>query len=348
MFGVYRTFLALMVVALHLGGVPMVGVYAVFGFYSLSGYLMTLIMQTSYGYTAAGLYRYALNRFLRIYPAYWVSIIISALLIWCLGRDFTTAYHPSMYYPENVFVLVKNLSLFSLKGSFSRLTPPAWALTIEIFFYILIGLGISKSKKTTLAWFLCSVFYHFATIVLGLDWSARYYSASAASLPFATGALLFHYGPEISKYKSQLNQNFYQYLPYAIIACILVNWFLGYILSQSGGFFFYSNYVLCAAMVVVLSDMKQLPYISQETDKWLGEFSYPIYLLHYQVGLVVIVLFTAAGFNVNRPSLSLMVLSLPMIFALSWAIILILEKPIESIRTKVKSQNYGQKSVRLP
>ena len=51
MFGTYRTLLALMIVALHLGGVPVIGGYAVFGFYILSGYLMTLIMQTSYGYS---------------------------------------------------------------------------------------------------------------------------------------------------------------------------------------------------------------------------------------------------------------------------------------------------------
>lgn len=49
MFGTYRAFLALMVVALHLGGIPKIGAYAVFGFYCLSGYLMTLIMQTNYG-----------------------------------------------------------------------------------------------------------------------------------------------------------------------------------------------------------------------------------------------------------------------------------------------------------
>jgi len=54
MFGTYRIFLALMVVALHLGGIPKIGAYAVFGFYCLSGYLMTLIMQTNYGYTATG------------------------------------------------------------------------------------------------------------------------------------------------------------------------------------------------------------------------------------------------------------------------------------------------------
>ncbi len=86
MFGTYRTFLALMVVALHLGGLSMGG-YAVFGFYVLSGYLMTLIMQNNYGYSALGFYKYALNRFLRIYPIYWVSIVFSAIWFGILVSD---------------------------------------------------------------------------------------------------------------------------------------------------------------------------------------------------------------------------------------------------------------------
>jgi peptidoglycan/LPS O-acetylase OafA/YrhL len=56
-----------MVIFLHPGGILAIGGYAVFGFYILSGYLMTLIMQKNYGYSRGGVARYAVNRFLRIY-----------------------------------------------------------------------------------------------------------------------------------------------------------------------------------------------------------------------------------------------------------------------------------------
>ena len=55
MFGTYRILLAIMVVLLHYADVPMIGQYAVFAFFSLSGYLMTFIMQQNYGYTARGI-----------------------------------------------------------------------------------------------------------------------------------------------------------------------------------------------------------------------------------------------------------------------------------------------------
>ena len=53
MFGTLRTILALMVAAGHLTDQWQIGTYAVFAFYIISGYLMTLIMHESYGFTGA-------------------------------------------------------------------------------------------------------------------------------------------------------------------------------------------------------------------------------------------------------------------------------------------------------
>lgn len=336
MFGTYRTFLALMVVALHLGGLPKIGVYAVFGFYCLSGYLMTLIMLTNYGYTASGMTKYAINRFLRIYPVYWVSILMSAALIWYLGNSFTASYQPSMYLPGNFLELFKNLIIFFPFIESPRLTPPAWALTVEVFFYILIGIGVSKSKRSTLIWVGLSLLYHAGALIFQIGWNHRYFTIFAASLPFSTGALIFHYRHECSQTINRLKGRAYNYLPYFLVSAILVNWKLGHVLNQATGIFFYSNYILCALMVVVLSDRKSLPYISKKFDKWMGDFSYPIYLIHYQVGLIVVVLFAASGIELKRPDLILMAVSIPVIFVISWIITVTVEKPIELIRSNIK------------
>lgn len=340
MFGTYRTFLALMVVALHLGGIPKIGAYAVFGFYCLSGYLMTLVINSNYGYTLTGVSKYAVNRFLRIYPIYWVSTILSAVLIWRLGNEFTSGYHPAIYFPGDVSEALKNLMIFfpSFKD-FPRLTPPAWALTVEIFFYILIGIGISKNKRITLIWFFFSAIYHLGALIFHLGWYHRYFTIFAASLPFSTGALIFHFKHECIQNISMLKGRVYYYLPYILVLAILANWMIGYMLSQSAGIFFYSNYVLCAFMVAVLSDRKELSYISISLDKWMGDLSYPIYLIHYQVGIIVIIFFTALGLDLKRPSLILMFASIPVIFACAWIITIIIERPIELIRSRVKNIN---------
>ena len=82
MFGVLRTTLALMVMAFHLfAGIAPLGKYAVFGFYVISGYLMTLVMNDTYGHTWSGRYAFALNRLLRLYPQYWAAATFSIVLI---------------------------------------------------------------------------------------------------------------------------------------------------------------------------------------------------------------------------------------------------------------------------
>ena len=336
MFGAYRTFLALMVVSLHLGGIPAIGAYAVFGFYCLSGYLMTLIMQTSYGYTASGIGKYAANRFLRIYPIYWASILFSVVLIFYLGNEYTSTYHKTIYLPSDIFELLKNLLLFFPFREGPRLTPPAWALTVEIFFYIIIGLGASKTKYVTLVWFILSAVYHLFAVIFQLGWEHRYFTIFAASLPFATGALMFHYKKELTQLVGRAAGKTYSYFPFILLLLILFNWYLGYKVGSAKRLFFYSNFLLCSIMVATLQSRKELPFITRKIDKWFGDFSYPIYLIHYQVGIIVILLFAALGVEIKRPDLTLLIVSIPVIFIFSWIITVTLERPIEIVRSNVK------------
>jgi len=336
MFGTYRAFLALMVVALHLGGVPAIGAYAVFGFYILSGYLMTLIMHKNYGYTTSGLYKYAKNRVLRIYPIYWVSIAFSAILILLVGEEFSSNFNESLYIPHNFTDTIKNIFLIFPYRESPRLTPPAWALTVEIFYYILIGLGLSKNKLVVVLWVLISVIYHIVVMAMNLGWEYRYFTIPAASLPFATGALIYHYKKTLLELLHCLHIKINEKLPYIIILGILLNWLIGYIFVNSKGIFFYSNFILCGFMVVALSGRKSLPCISSKFDKWMGDFSYPIYLIHYQVGLIVVSLLSMVGLNYSAPNLTVMFFSIPFILVLSWIIIIAVEKPIELLRDKVK------------
>ena len=65
MFGAWRLLLALLVVLGHLHRPWWPASWAVFSFYVISGYLMSLILDETYGWTGAGRRRFALNRFLR-------------------------------------------------------------------------------------------------------------------------------------------------------------------------------------------------------------------------------------------------------------------------------------------
>ena len=341
MFGVYRTILALMVVAFHIGGIPSIGGYAVFGFYALSGYLMTFIMQKNYGYSTPGKYKYAINRVLRIYPMYWISAIFTLILIFSLGENVTANYHNALYLPTNIAEALKNFFLFFPFSETPRLTPPAWALTVEICFYILIGLGLSKHKKVVLSWFALSVIYHAIIIALNVGFEYQYFTIPAASLPFSAGALIFHYKDKLQRLMNTNPITSGVYFPHILGLMIMFNWYLSrqaiYLGFKLGNLFFYSSFALCALMIIVLAEKKTMPFVSKKLDNWLGDFSYPIYLIHYQVGLVVITLLGAMGYQYQRPDFSLMLITLPFLFIFSWLFIFMVEKPIELVRNRVKS-----------
>ena len=151
MFGIFRFVLALNVVLFHILAIPEVGPLAVYSFFILSGYLMTYIMQETYGYSYAGIRKYALNRFFRLYPVYWALLLVSVILVLFTDANYFALFHNKMTLPSNPTEVMANVLMIYPElrpGDYSvRLAPATWALTIELFFYLLIGIGISKTQK---------------------------------------------------------------------------------------------------------------------------------------------------------------------------------------------------------
>ena len=333
MFGTYRTVLALLVVLQHLGGIEVIGTYAVFGFYILSGYLMTAIMHQSYGYTATGVSRYALNRFLRVYPIYWVSALFTLALIYLFGSQALGDYHEAMRYPATLNEVIKNSLILFPDLSSARLTPPAWALTVELFFYVLIGVGLSRCFRAVVVWFVVSLIYHVTAALQSFPWSDTYFSVAAASLPFSTGALIFFQRERLRHWLEGRETPIVVLLATAFVANYLV---VDTFTSRPFGF--YSSYVICAMMVASLS----LVSASQRwlsVDKWLGDLSYLIYLTHFQAGFLVIWLAGSVGVALDKDNLMFFALSVPLILVISLVMSHVLQIPIDSVRSMIKHKN---------
>jgi peptidoglycan/LPS O-acetylase OafA/YrhL len=182
------------------------------------------------------------------------------------------------------------------------------------------------------------VLYHVFVNVTHAGWTQKYMAIPAAALPFATGAAIFHYRREALAILRRFTHAFDPGFPSILFALVLLNWYAGYLLNDARGIWFYSNYALNALLVLVLCERKTLPFVSPSFDRWMGDFSYPIYLIHYQVGLLVVVSFGSFGLALERPDAWLMVISLPFIFLVSWALTKAVERPIELVRGRVKGR----------
>lgn len=345
MLGALRTYLALVVVVGHLFGPAGLGSYAVFGFYAISGYLMTLVMHNAYSYSLKGQYKFVLNRFLRLYPLFWVASLISVALILLLPSEILN-YHKAMFLPDDMVGWLANITMIYPAinpNSFDpRLVPPTWALTVEITFYAMICIGLSKNFRLTQVWLAVSVVYHVYLLFSGWERGAAYYPFFAASLPFAAGAFLFHWS-----HRNPLTLNSKGLF---IAACLVFFFSLNAVLGVSDRYFlltgwvettcFYVSLMLCLVTLRILTG-KVDPKLDKfrKVDTALGDYSYPIYLLHFQGGIIASWLLTG---DVWRRSQDLegavvFIASTAVTILLSWLVVTFIDAPIQSLRTKVRN-----------
>lgn len=334
MFGTYRTLLALTVVFVHFSQIAeLSGLYAVFGFFVLSGYLMTLIMNESYGYTRKGIAAFTVNRFLRIYPIYWFALLIAVGIllliqgkIWKGGSNF--------FMPENAFQWFQNIALVLKHSSAPQIIQPAWTLTVELFFYVCIGLGLSRNRTITLVWLAGSIAYTLYLLGSGAADYSRFFTLGAASMPFALGASLYHWRDELNQRFPALNQSLL--LPIVLFAIYLANISLSHVLGVHEVIGFYLNIGLCALMLASLNLRTQMPGVSHKADSLLGDLSYPIYLIHAPLSWFLLYVCQLTDIPIRGPSLvAFFAFVLPTI-VVAWAMTVSIEKPIELLRSRIK------------
>ncbi len=346
MFGIYRTLLALFVVASHLMSITIIGQYAVHGFFILSGYLMTLIMQRTYGYTPSGVAAFAANRFLRLYPSYWVLCVPMILFITWAGRDAASSFNPSMGLPEGPLSWLQNATMLFADAMpmlvVPRIAPPTWALTVELLFYSLIAFGLSKTPARSIIWLGLSLLYMAATHLLDLPQNYRYAVITGGSLPFSMGACLYHFH---SRFESLLGwlrsrNGFITLLFFFGLNCLA-----GCLVLLLKGpptlahVFFYLNLIANFLVVFALSG-KELSFpVSRRLDLAIGDFSYPIYLIHYPVGLACSMLVFGEprrGFHLDGMVVTLC--AIPVCLILSYMAIRFVDRPVQTLRSTLKTR----------
>lgn len=342
MFGIWRTLLAIEVVVSHILLVPILGAYAVFSFFVLSGFLMTAIMHGTYGYTPGGLLRYAENRALRLYPNYWFAIAISAVVILWVGAPNATKHFAAFTMPHSLAEWLQNLTMifpyFVPSDAHSILSPPTWALTVEICYYLLIGLGISRSKRVTLVWFVASIAYLVIIHQFNAENRFLYAAIPAGSLPFAAGALTWHFREDMRRIQARLKLNSSGWFATRWLIFLMAlalywqtDWHWIPLLAL------WVNVALSSLIVAGLADANWSKP-RRALDKFIGDFSYPVYLLHMQVGILASVLL----FGERMPRLrslegvAILILTLIMTGLVALVCVTVIDPAIERRRTRIR------------
>ncbi len=332
MIGTWRLLLALVVVCAHLFHPWWPGAMAVFGFYVISGFLMTVILHEQYSFSWTGLRAFWINRVLRIYPPYYFACLVSIALILALPGGAVSGFNAHLSIPDTTGEVVTNTLIFGLidwPEDRSSLVVPGWTLFIELVHYLVISLWAGRSRTTAFVFLALSVGY-IVVVYLFLDgnFGFRYLLPPAGSFPFAVGALMYFYREPIGRIIAAIGWTRAFAAAGVLYSLVFV---VGALVADPLGACLYASVLASALLLIVLWHAPPSPLRS--ADKVLGDLSYPTYLLHWQAGALVVL---ATGYAPK--SATAFVLSIGLVLCFALAERRLVSMPIEKIRAAVKQR----------
>jgi len=352
--GILRCILALSVLVSHSN--PIFGVHlvdadaAVQAFYIISGFYMALILNEKYVHQANAYRLFITNRFLRLFPIYWMILALS-LIFYIVAyyhphgsnietplQVFTTNFH-HLRADTMIFLVVTNLFLFfqdavmflglnPTGGLFFTtdfrttnpqlhtflMVPQAWTIGVELLFYLIAPFIVRRSQKTHVAIIITTGLLRVVLRRVGLDhdpWSYRFFPTEL--IFFVLGSLAY------SIYRNIRNRPLRRWQ----LSIPLIVLFTATLLYETAHFpmkrYFYCLLVFVAVPFLFLWTHKS------KIDSYIGELSYPMYMCHMLVRSVLLWLGVS---SMNNVALPLVVITILLSLALNqWV-----ANPVERIR----------------
>jgi peptidoglycan/LPS O-acetylase OafA/YrhL len=290
MFGALRFLLSVLVAMSHLIEHPFFqqfGRFAVFGFYVISGYLMTRVLNEVYRFD---LMRFSTNRALRIYPSYLIVLLASWMVAYCFP-DEAKSFSPQWHMGRTLNEMAANVLIFPLATTVEatlnapRIILPAWSIAVELQCYAVLAIFAARSKRLAIVTLIASVAWHGAIVLMKLKGNSSltfdhiYFPLPAAMLPFSVGALVYFFRDRLSAALRSWR-----------IDLAVALWFGHLLISHQaseafkGATFvvFYVNLALITLVVALLMNRR-----TNKLDTWLGDLAYPVFLTHCLVHFLV-------------------------------------------------------------
>ena len=310
--GILRFLLAISVVLVHsssIFGFSFVGGRnAVQAFYIISGFYMTLILNEKYIGVNNSYKLFISNRFLRIYPIYWVVLFLTILrcagiLIYSKGNYLTDFYiYYDNFYNMNFgslfFLLFTNLFIFFqdtvmflvldkitghlfFTSSFRETTPQlwhflfipqAWSIGVEITFYLIAPFIVRRKLKIIIFLIILSLILRLVLYFhfeFKIDpWTYRFFPTEL--MFFLLGSITYRIYKKLETI--HIKNTFNKLILVGIVGFTLLYSFL----PLPGP---------VKSLLYLITFFISLPFIFIYTknckiDSYIGELSYPIYISH--------------------------------------------------------------------
>jgi peptidoglycan/LPS O-acetylase OafA/YrhL len=299
--GIIRVLLAAAVVLWHAPGWaghdpfvsfvrPLPGYFAVQAFFVISGFYMELLRKK---YAPAPIWIFYSNRYSRLIVSYWIVLAATLLLIALMPSvsfapaAFLAGFNPNsasewaLLVFSNAMMFGQDLLsvLFSLSSN-ALLVPQGWSLALELWFYLLVPLLWRTSDRMLWGIVIASLALRLIIVSSPLPfwpWQQRFFPVEI--MFFVLGMLSFRQSYAIMS----IAKSGRAYLLLVSVLVIFAGWLNPVAFPWSAqpefALLWPSSVVIGAIFYLTLPAMFSLTSRSR-IDRMIGEFSYPIYLVH--------------------------------------------------------------------
>jgi len=302
------------------------GITGVDLFFIISGFVILLTLTKTKRWQD-----FLINRFSRLYPTYWVCVMITFLAgnIYLIHNHRSTGEWSQSFAP--------NLTMFQAYFNRYDLDASYWTLLVEMLFYVYMGVifisgGLKAIERIALLTLLPIIFYstpYFSSHLPGLHSFLGRYVPLFYSFPLFFAGILF--------YKSKTEgQTLWRYV--LLTLCFGCQLCLYKERMRGGMFVSFVEYIAMLTLfygLFVLYLNNGLGVIVNRATLFLGEISYSLYLLHQYIGVNVVIRGVVKYGHVHF-FLGVVVAVLQAI-VLAWIVTILIEKPATRlIRTALR------------
>ncbi len=268
---------------------------------------------------------FIIKRFLRLYPTYWICLIITTLIINLFQK----------YSLESISVrqFLFNLTMIQEILGEKNVDTSYWSLQPELFFYafILILFWLKQLKNIEYIGYVW-----LAIILLNAAFKIELYFQPIRLLNIRHGQLFLSGILFYKIYKGNISKHIIIQLFVCYLTCLIV-----YPLAYPNTNLFFENMLVISIIygLFILFLLNKLSFLATPSLQFLGLISYPIYLIHQKIGLIFI---NFCNTTLEIPNILTFTFAIILVLIISLVIYKLIESPIRNF-TKLFLNNF-QKS----
>ena len=311
---------------------PYFGFVCVVGFIVLSGYCIA--RSTMKGFAIG---EYSMMRVTRVYPLLIVAVLLTALVEWVA---FDSPYRPDMWViGRDVRKFIAALAGFSgFKGPFGALAP-AYTISFELLYYVIWGLAMMAASGRGRRALLFAAAAGVMLIVFGsrlrasLGWFAGFLPVAGIVIfpGWLLGAALALVQDRVTRV-ARVIPVWAAWMLFVTVYAYLVDVFA----STPNEYFHVGHYTIVAGLffTIVAASLARPSPARNATDTWLGEISYPLFVIHGPAIMGLQFAMNARG--ITLPFAVNLAILLAAAFGAAMLLLTFVERPVMAWRRRIR------------